>query len=169
MMRAGARSAATIGVLFLLLVVGAAWGWSALTAPFPGKADAPVCEDRGVQKGEKVFASQVVVSVYNAGERTGLAGRTMGLFTDRGFHRGESGNAPNSAKVPVVQVWTTDRKNPAVQLVVSQLGPHHSVVRHSSLGAGVTVVVGDHFHGLGHKTPFVRARSASKICSPPVE
>jgi len=168
-MRAGARTAATIGVLFLLLVVGAAWGWSALTAPFPGKAAAPVCEDRDVQKGEKIFASQVVVSVYNAGERTGLAGRTMALFTDRGFRRGESGNAPGGAKVPVVQVWTSDPKNPAVQLVVGQLGPRHSVVKHRELGAGVTVVVGDGFRGLGHKKPFVRAGSATKICAPPVE
>jgi len=168
-MRAGARSAATMVVLFLLLVVGAAWGWSALTAPFPGKADAPVCEDRSVQKGEKVFASQVVVSVYNAGGRIGLAGRTMSLLTDRGFHPGESGNAPKSAKVPVVQVWTPDPKNPAVQLVVSQLGPRHSVVKHRPLGAGVTVVVGDGFRGLGHKSAFVRSRSATKICSPPVE
>jgi len=168
-MRAGARSAATIGVLCLLLVVGAAWGWSALTAPFPGKADAPVCESRSIQKGEKVFPSQVVVSVYNAGERAGLAGRTMSLFTDRGFHPGESGNAPRNAKVKVVQVWTTDPKNPAVQLVVSQLRPAHTVVRHRALGAGITVVVGDRFPGLGKKKPFVRAAGATQICAPPVE
>ena len=168
-MRAGVRSAVTMGVLCLLLLVGAAWGWSALTAPFPGKADPPICEDRSVQKGEKVFASQVVISVYNAGERTGLAGRTMALFTDRGFRKGESGNAPKDAKVPVVQVWTPDLKNPAVRLVVRQLRARHSVVKHAALGAGVTVVVGDGFHGLGRKRDFVRARTATQICSPPVE
>ena len=168
-MRAGARSAATIVVLFGLLLLGAAWGWSALTAPFPGKADAPVCEDRNVQKGEKVFTSQVVVSVYNAGRRAGLAGRTMSLFTDRSFREGESGNAPKGAKVPVVQVWAPDPKNPAVQLVESQLRAPHTVVKHQALGAGVTVVVGDGLRGLGHKKPWVIARSATKICSPPVE
>ncbi|NYD43668.1 LytR C-terminal domain-containing protein [Nocardioides panaciterrulae] len=169
-MRAGTRTAATMAVLCLLLLGGAVWGWSALTAPFPGKADAPICENTAVKKGAKVFPTQVVVSVYNAGERAGLAGRTMTMLTDRGFREGESGNAPRGGKkVPVVQVWTTHPHNPAVQLVARQLGPRHSVVKHKPLGAGVTVVVGDGFRGLGHKTRFVRARGNAEICSPPVE
>ena len=169
-MGAGARSAATMGVLCLLLLVGAVWGYTALTAPFPGKAEAPICENTSVKKGAKVFPTQVVVSVYNAGERAGLAGRTMTLLTGRGFREGESGNAPGKGKkVPVVQIWTTQPHNPAVQLVARQLGPRHSVVKRKPLGAGVTVVVGDGFHRLGHKTKFVRVRSAAEICSPPVD
>ena len=168
-MYAGTRSALTMGLLCLMLLVGAVWGWSALTAPFPGKADAPVCEATTVSKGAKVFPTQVVVSVFNAGRRVGLAGRTMSLLADRGFREGESGNAPRSSKVPVAQVWTTQPHNPAVLLVARQLGPRHSVVKHKPLGAGVTVVVGDGFRGLGHKTRYVRARGNAEICSPPVE
>ena len=167
-MRPGARSAATIFVLCALLLLGGAWAWSALTAPFPGKAAAPLCEDRTVAKGEKIYPPQVVVSVYNAGQRLGLASQTMSLFARRGFKEGGSGNAPKSAKVGAVQVWTSQPRNPAVRLVVSQLRPRHTVVKRKPIGAGVTVLVGDRFTGLGPRTKFVRAHSATQICSPPV-
>ena len=108
-MRAGVRSAATMAVLVGILLVGAMWGWSAVTAPVPGKVDAPVCEPKAVAKGDKVYPAQVVVSVYNAGSRLGLAGRTMELLTGNGgFHEGDMGNAPEGTKVPVVQIWTTE-------------------------------------------------------------
>jgi hypothetical protein len=167
-MRAGVRSAMTIAVLCSLLLVGALWGFSAVTAPFPGKADAPVCVSKSVAKGERVYPAQVVVSVYNAGTRLGLAGRTMALFTHRGFKQGDDGNAPDGSKVPVVQIWTTDPKNPATRLVESRLGPAHKVVKKEGLGAGVTVVVGDGFHKLVHGPRFVVARKDTTICAPPL-
>ena len=165
-MRAGARSAATLGVLCALLVVGGLWGWSAVTAPFPGKVAAPACENRPVAKGDKIFPAQVVVSVYNAGSRFGLAGRTMELFTGQGFPEGDIADAPNRSKVPFVQIWTPDPKNPAVQLVASRLAGPHSIVKREAPGAGVNVVVGDRFDKLGKGLRFVKARSDSEICSP---
>ena len=95
----GARSAVTLAVLCTLLAIGAAWGWDAATDPFPGKVEALTCVDQAVQEGEKVYPDQVVVSVFNAGTREGLAGRTMGLLVDEGFREGDSGNAPAKAKV----------------------------------------------------------------------
>ena len=165
-MRAGARSAATMAVLCGLLVLGGLWGWSAVTAPFPGKAAAPVCENRPVAKGDKIFPAQVVVSVYNAGSRFGLAGSTMELFTGQGFQAGDIADAPNKSKVPFVQIWTPDPKNPAVQLVASRRAGPHSIVKRDAPGAGVNVVVGDRFEKLGKGPRFVKARSASEICSP---
>ena len=167
-MRAGARSAATIGVLCAILAFGALWGWKAVTAPFPGKAAAPVCENQKVSKGDKVYPSEVIVSVYNAGTRSGLAGNTMQYFTDQGFQPGDVGDAPRGSKVPVVQIWTTDPHNPAVRLVESRFGPAHKIVKKQSKGSGVTVVVGDGFRGL-HKGPhFLVARADAVICSPPL-
>ena len=90
-MRQGARSAVTIVVLGTILAIGAVWGWRAMTEPFPGKADASACVTQAVQRGEKVYPDQVVVSVLNAGSREGLAGRTMGLLVDEGFREGDSG------------------------------------------------------------------------------
>ena len=93
-MRPGVRTALTMATLGVLLLVAAAWAISALTAPFPGKVDVPTCVATDVTKGEKVFPDQVVVSVYNAGTREGLAGLTMRQLTQLGFVEGESGNAP---------------------------------------------------------------------------
>ena len=167
-MRAGVRSAVTIGVLCAILAFGALWGWKAVTAPFPGKADAPICENQVIHKGDKVYPSEIIVSVYNAGSRFGLAGRTMQMFTDQGFQEGEIGDAPKGSKVPVVQIWTTEPHNPAVRLVESRFGPAHKVLKKKGTGSGITVVVGDGFSKLLKGPHFVVARSDSEICSPPL-
>ena len=167
-MRRGARSAATLAVLSAILVIGGAWGWSEVTKPFPGKAEPPICVDTAVSAGERIYPGQVVVSVFNAGTRDGLAGRTMGLFTDHGFVAGDSGNAPSGARVPWVQIWTTDPKSPAVRLVASHLGRNIIVVRRQASGAGVVVVVGDGFKKLVHGREKVRAASDATICSPSI-
>ena len=167
-MTQGARSAITLSVLAVLLVVAAAWGFAAATAPFPGKVDTPICEDQDVAAGDKVFPQDVTVSVYNAGTRDGLAGRVMQSFTSAGFAEGQSGNA-TGVKVPVVQIWTTEPKNPAVLLVASKLGKGVAVESRDGLGAGVTVVVGDGFTKLVKGLRSVTAKDDATICSPPVE
>ncbi len=110
----------------------------------------------------------MVVSVFNAGTRDGLAGRTMGLFTDQGFVEGDSGNAPSGTRVPWVQIWTTDPKSPAVRLVASHLGRHVNIVRRKASGAGVVVMVGDGFTKLVRGREKVRVASDATICSPSI-
>jgi hypothetical protein len=166
-MRPGVRTALTMATLGVLLLVAAAWGISALTAPFPGKVDLPTCVATDVRKGEKVFPEQVVVSVFNAGTREGLAGLTMKQLNDVGFVEGDSGNAPAKAQVPRVQVWSTEPRNPAVRLVAEQFGPSTRVVKGKSLGPGVVVVVGDGFRTLVKAPKKIVAARASSICSPP--
>jgi hypothetical protein len=163
-----ARSAITLVGLALLVVIGAAWGWSAVTKPFPGKADAPLCVQRTIPSGDRVFPVQVTVSVLNAGTREGLAGRTMQLLTDDGFAEGDLGNAPSATDVPRAEIWTTDPGSPAVRLVASRLGRGTQVVRRDAPAAGVVVVVGDGFSDLSKGPKSVVAESVSEICSPPV-
>jgi hypothetical protein len=167
-MQQALKSTLVLGGLGLLLVVAAVWGWSNATQPFPGRTDAPTCVDRTVSQGEKVFADQVTVSVYNASNRNGLAGRTMNLFTDTGFGEGDTGNAPRSADVAVAAIWTDTPKSPDVRLVASRLGPRVEVVRRDPLGAGVTVLVGDDFEELVKGRRSVLAAQDVEICSPPV-
>lgn len=167
-MREGARTAATVTVLLVVLLVGASWGWSALTQPFPGKVDVPTCVDRTVASGEKLYPDEVVVSVLNAGRREGLAGRTMQLLTDQGFGRGDSGNAPKGSDVTVAEIWADDPGNPAVQLVASRFGKRVKVVKHdTSTVAGVVVVVGDGFKKLRKGKTQVTAGSDAQVCGPP--
>jgi hypothetical protein len=161
------RSAIVLGGLSLLLVVVAAWGWNAATEPLPGQADSSKCVEQTVDQGQRVFANQVTVSVYNASDRNGLASRTMGLFTDSGFGEGDTGNAPRDADVVRAQIWTETPRSPAVQLVASRLGPDVRVVRRDQRGAGVMVLVGDEFTKLVKGRRSVRAAEDATICGPP--
>lgn len=165
-MAEGARSAITISVLGLLLVLAAVWGWSAVTDPLPAKVDTPICVDRAVGAGTKVFPEDVTVSVFNAGAREGLAGRTMQLLADDGFAEGTMGNV--SARVGVAQIWTLDPQSPAVQLVASRFGADVEIERREPPGVGVAVVVGDAFTELAKGRRSVSAEDDATICSPPI-
>ncbi|MDN4161367.1 LytR C-terminal domain-containing protein [Nocardioides abyssi] len=161
------RSLLTLGVLTLLLLLGAAWGWSAATKPFPGAVESPVCVDTEVSEGSKLFPDRVVVSVLNAGRREGLAGRTMQLFGDAGFVEGDTGNAPRGTEVAYAQVWAETPADPAVRLVRSRLGPDAGFERREGPGTGVTVVVGDGFQELLDGKESVKVKRDSVVCSPP--
>jgi hypothetical protein len=164
----GARSALTISVLGLLLVVAAVWGWSAVSEPLPAKVDRPLCVQEDVPAGTKVFPEDVTVSVYNAGTREGLAGRTMQLLTDSGFAEGNSGNVTPDRPVRFAAIWTEDPTSPAVHLVASRLGPRADIERRKAPGVGVVVVVGDAFDDVVEGRRAVAAEKDSVICSPPV-
>ena len=163
-MHPSVRSALTLAVLCLLLAVGAAWGWSALTQPLPSEEAAPICVDTPVPAGSQVFRDQVVVSVFNGSRRAGLAGATMEQLQDRGFVGADTGNAP--AQGPGVQIWTSDPQSPAVKLVKRQFR-NAEVVAGDALGRGVVVVVGESFAGLGKDVEAVTAKADASICSPP--
>lgn len=161
------RSSLTL--VFLVAVVAASgwWGWTQLTEPIPEAEPPPVCEDTPIEAGTRVYPDQVTVSVYNASGRSGLAGRTLGLFEDRGFAPGQGGNAPRGTTVAYAQIWTSDPRNPAVKLARSYLGDRASVVEGEALGAGVVVVVGENFEELVRGRKSARSGRASTVCSPP--
>jgi len=165
-MTSGARTAITLAVLCVVLAIAALWGWSAATKPLPAKVDTPVCVEKEIPAGTKVFPQDVTVSVYNAGDREGLAGRTMQLLTDDGFAEGNDGNV--NAQVTVVQIWTLEPDSPAVQLVASRLGEDVQIERRNPPGVGVAVVVGDEFEDLVEGDRAVVAEADTEVCSPPV-
>lgn len=170
-MTQAARTSLTLAALCLVLVAAAIWGWQAATEPLPVKADRPVCVTTAVSAGDQVYPEQVTVSVYNAGTREGLAGRTMQLLTDAGFAEGQSGNVSTGAgaKVATVAIWTEQPQSPAVRLVASRLGPNVSIERRSGPGAGVNVIVGDGFQRTVKGKRFIVAGEDTSICSPPVD
>jgi hypothetical protein len=166
-MTAHLKTLLTMGVLAVMVLFGSTWGWSALTSPFPQKAPSKVCLQTAVQPGDRVSAPQVTVSVFNASTRVGLAERTMANFQDMGFGAGNVGNAPKGASVTFAQVWTSKRNNPAVQLVVSRLGPRARIVHQHHQGPGVIVVVGSSFDKLVAGRSSVKVTAPAHICSPP--
>jgi hypothetical protein len=165
-MAQGVRSAITLSVLGVGLAAAALWGWQAATDPLPAKVDTPICVQKQFTAGTKVFPEDVTVSVYNAGTREGLAGRTLQLLTEDGFVEGSSGNV--RADVVAVQIWTLEPDNPAVELVASRLGKSVQIERRNPPGVGVAVVVGDRFEDLVEGEKSVVAESDVEVCSPPV-
>jgi hypothetical protein len=161
------RTTVTLLALGALLMIAAAWGWHATMKPLPAKVDSPICVATPIAAGEKVYPQQVTVSVYNAGRREGLAGRTMQLLKDAGFAPGQAGNAA-SAKVDDVEIWTSTPESPDVQLLVTYFGDDAKVERRDGPGVGVTVVVGDKFRDLAQGQRSLVAESDAEICSPPV-
>jgi hypothetical protein len=167
------RTALTLGLMLVLLAVGVVVGWSKLTEPLPRARDGgggdPRCLMTRVEAGTKIYPDMVVVSVFNAGTRSGLAGTTMERLVTRGFGVGTTGNAPREEEVPVAQVWTADPKDSAARLVRSHLG-RSTIVRkpeYAIQGSGVMVVVGNGFKKLGPGRKSVQAKEAVTLCSPP--
>jgi hypothetical protein len=167
-MKQAARSGLTLLVLALLVVLGALWGWSAMTQPLPGEPEPAKCVIQTVAEGDRVVPGQVTVSVFNASNTDGLAGRTLAEFSNAGFAEGDTGNAPRDARVVRAVIWAPRAASPDVRLVRSRLGPTTRVVpRPDPPGVGVTVVVGDAFTKLVKGPRSVRATQESEICSPP--
>jgi hypothetical protein len=157
----------TLAVLAVLLLLGVTWGGASLTHPFPHSEATKTCYPTQLKVGDRVAPPDVTVSVFNASQRGGLAEATMSAFQDQGFGSGDVGNAPKKTVVHYAQIWTSDRTNPAVQLVKSRLGPGTAVVRRKHAGAGVVVMVGPLFQKLQSGKQSVKVTAPATICSPP--
>jgi LytR cell envelope-related transcriptional attenuator len=172
MRRRHLMTAITLLVLIVILVIGVVIGMDKLFAPLPTTEQpvatpSPTCTVRAVKKGQRVVPRQVQVSVFNGGDRAGLAGTTMRSLARRGFKRGEVGNTPSSVKVKRVQVWTTLRDDDGARLVARQFGRKTKVrFTRTDLGPGVDVVVGDNFDKLAKGKRFVVVRRSSSVCVP---
>lgn len=162
-----AKSAVTLLVLALVLVAGVLAGWQMLTRPLPDVTAAPTEQCETVERGSRLTAKKVVVSVYNASRRSGLAGETLTALERRGFTPGEAGNAPEDARVRAVEVWAQDPDDSAARLVALQFGRRVPVVEKSEpLGPGPDVVVGQRYRGLVKAPRSIKVTTTEEQCVP---
>ena len=166
--KAGSRSAITLGALAVVFVAGTAWGWSRVTEPFPEKVEPAPCTDTVIPKGDDLAPPQVMVTVLNGGGPNGLAGKTMDDLVGFGFAEGETGNAPDTNGPVAAQIWSDDAQDPATTLLASYLGEDVEVVDQPSGYPGVTIVVGKRFRGVVKGHPTVTVREDASVCTPPL-
>ena len=102
----------------------------------------------------RIYRSQITVSVYNGTKRSGLADRTMANLERRSFKPGEVGNAPSGVNAKRVTVITTTKGDPQAVLVARQFKPTADIVLSADgYGVGVDVVLGPAFKKLYKNAP----------------
>ncbi|MCW2786060.1 MAG: LytR family transcriptional regulator [Marmoricola sp.] len=153
-------TAITLAGAFVVIVVMGLWGLHAARAPIAKDpsthtgSSGPTCSPQDQTVVKYVTRSQVTVSVYNSGLRSGRAGATVNLLERAGFKPGAIGNAPASIKVPRAEVRTTQTDDPRALLVAQAFGPHTKVVvDDNDYGPGIDVFIGDKFHRLAPGAP----------------
>ncbi|GAB3073170.1 LytR C-terminal domain-containing protein [Nocardioides zeae] len=163
------RTAITMTVLVVLLLAAAIWGWTRLTAPVPapelGTASSGVCTPRDYEAGATLTAADVVVNVYNASGRSGLAQQTMTALTGRGFTAGNTGNAPEGAEVARVEIRTNNISSTAVGILRANLGDPVVVTLDEDVDA-VTLYVGPGWDDLKGEEGSRTVPVAETICGP---
>jgi hypothetical protein len=150
---------ATLIVLVAVLCVMAVWGYHAATAPVgsgttPSAAATPTCAPQQQKVSRYLKRSDVTVSVYNSGKKSGRARATMDQLERAGFKAGEVSNAPSGVTTDRAVVYSTKTDDPAAELVARAFGGKTKVLHtDEALGPGVNVIIGDKFKTLDPKAP----------------
>lgn len=160
------RTAATLIVLVVIVFVAVRIGLDRVAKPFPQSEETPICTTTDLLAGDTVEPNDVTVSVLNAGGADGLASRTLSDLGDRGFGRGQLGDAPEGARVASSQIWTSNGPTAAVRLVRSHLSGKVEIVDREGPSAGITVVVGAKFSEVQDGRKKLRARDDETTCVP---
>lgn len=97
-----------------LLIWGALWGWSSLTAPLPSPSPTPCV----VESAAVIKPAQVSVRVFNGGYTTGLAQKVQAHLADNGFKVVKVGNTDEQIKA--VTLRGSKSQELQIQLLASQ-------------------------------------------------
>ena len=160
------RTPLTLLVLLVVLFGGAVYGWSAVVGGGDSDAQPPQdCSTRTLSPGGRLQASQVMVSVFNAGSVPGLATDTLRQLHKKGFESGVAQDA--TVKVRTVEIWSSTPDDPAVTLVARQFKGNAKIVNTESvLGEGINVIVGNHFKGVSKKAKTsIKVSEPAAVCS----
>lgn len=156
------RTPLTLLILLGVLCYGAWWGYTNILKPVP-KAPPTPCVDQSVDKGQ-LRTDQVVVRVYNGGDRKGLAGDVGRALRERGFRVSRVTNtAENISRTVIIGANET---NPEV-LLVKGFFKDADVRSDGRVDHSVDVLVGNKYAGFVKNAPKTIAVSTETVCLPP--
>lgn len=155
------RTPLTLLVLLGVLCYGAWWGYTNVLAPVE-----PLPPDPCVQQtlpNSQLKSAQVTVSVFNGGDRRGLAGDVGRSLRGKGFRVLKTTNTGENIKQTVIV--GANAKNPEVVLVKAFF--KEATVRVDKRTDGtVDVLVGDKYGGFNKKAPTAITVKSATACLP---
>ena len=155
------RTPITLLILFGMLLYGAWWGYNNIIKPIPPLPPEP-CVDQTVPKGQ-LKANQVVVRVYNGGDRKGLAADVGRSLRGKGFRVVLTTNTVEKIQKTVI-VGATDN-NPEVLFVKSFF--KEAVVRSDQrVDSTVDVLVGNKYGGFNKDAKTTYQVKTTTLCLP---
>ncbi|MDN5762759.1 MAG: LytR C-terminal domain-containing protein [Microlunatus sp.] len=155
------RTPLTLLILLGILCYGAWWGYTKVIAPVPDPPP-PACTEQSLPD-SKLKSSQVSVSVYNGGDRRGLAGDVGRALRGKGFRVLKTSNTGENIKETVIV--GANAKNPEVILVKGFF--KDSTVRADKRTDGtVDVLVGNKYGGFNKKAKTTIKVKGATACLP---
>jgi hypothetical protein len=155
------RTPFTLLVLLAVLCYGAWWGYSNVIREVPPAPPAP-CVEQKLPK-NRLKSSQVTVSVFNGGDKRGLAGDVGRSLRERGFKVQTTTNTLQKVQETVIVGAGT--KNPEV-LLVKRFFKDAQVKADKRVDGSVDVLVGNRYGGFNKKAKTTYTVKTSKACLP---
>ena len=155
------RTPFTLLVLLGILCYGAWWGWSNVIREVPPAPPAPCVEQKLAKN--RLKSSQVTVSVFNGGDKRGLAGDVGRSLRERGFKVQTTTNTLQKVQKTVIVGAGT--KNPEV-LLVKAFFKDAEVKADKRVDGSVDLLVGNRYGGFNKKDNTTYRVKSSKACLP---
>lgn len=155
------RTPVTLLILLGVLLWGAWWGYNNVIAPVPPAVPDP-CVTQTLPKGQ-LKSSQVTVSVYNGGDRKGLAADVGRSLRSKGFKVLRTSNTEEQVQKTVI--IGADANSPEV-LFVKRFFKDSVVRPDKRVDHSVDVLVGNKYGGFDKNGKTVYEVKGSKVCLP---
>ena len=156
-----ARTPVTLLILFGVLLYGAYWGYNNIIKPVPALPPEP-CVVQNLPNGQ-LKTGQVVVRVYNGGDRKGLAADVGRSLRGKGFRVTLTTNTVE--KIQKTVIVGADVNNPEVKFVKTFF--KESVVRADQrVDRTVDVLVGNKYGGFDKNAKTTYRVETDTVCLP---
>lgn len=156
------RTPITLLILLGVLCYGAWWGYKNVLAEIPPPPP-EACVQQKVAKGE-LKTSQVVVSIYNGGDKRGLAADIGRQMRERGFKVRSTDNTLE--KIQKTVIIGAGAKDPEVILVKSFFKDSVVTIDKNKTDHSVDVMVGTRYAGFNSKAKTSLPVKATTVCLP---
>ncbi len=155
------RTPVTLLILLAVLLYGAYWGYTNVIRKVPPLPPDP-CVTQTVAEGQ-LKANQVTVSIFNGGDRKGLAGDVGRSLRGKGFRVAKTTNT--NEKIQKTVIVGADAKNPEV-LFVKTFFKDATVRSDKRPDHSVDVLVGNKYGGFNKKAKATYDVKADTVCLP---